>query len=128
MKQATHFFDRKIPINQLGFADRIFRASFLLQNFKLPFIQERSDNTANTGRPCKCEVRLYGATDDGLVDVRPEVELWGLESEIERWHVLRNDEHNNNLSDTEISELVFAEDWLEKLKEVHVAKLNSATS
>jgi hypothetical protein len=45
MKQSTNFFDRKI------LADRIFRASFLLQNFKLPFIQERSDNAANTGRP-----------------------------------------------------------------------------
>ena len=55
-------------------------------------------------------------------------ELWGLELEIERWYVLLNDEHNNNLSDTDISELVFAEDWLEKLKEVHMAKMNSATS
>ena len=72
MKQATIFFDRKIQINQLGLADKVFRASFLLQNFKLPFIQERSDNAANTGRLCKCEIWLYGATDDGLVDVRPE--------------------------------------------------------
>jgi hypothetical protein len=53
---------------------------------------------------------LYSATDDGLVDVLPKVELWGLDSEIECWHVLRNDEYNNNLSDMEISELVFAED------------------
>ena len=94
----------------------------------MPSIQERSDNTANTGRPRKCEIWLYSATDDGLVDVRPKVELWGLEFEIKCWHVLRNDEHNNNLSDTDISELVVAEDWLEKLKEVHVAKLNCATS
>ena len=63
-----------------------------------------------------------------MVDVRPEGELWGLKFEIKRWYVLLNDEHNNNLLDTEISELVFAKDWLEKLKEVHVAKLNSATS
>ena len=63
-----------------------------------------------------------------MVGVRPEVELWVLELEIERWHVLQNDEHNNNISDTEISELVFVEDWLEKLKELHVAKMNSATS
>ena len=42
--------------------------------------------------------------------------------------MLQNDEHTNNLSDTEILELVFAEDWLEKLKEVHVAKMNSTTS
>jgi hypothetical protein len=88
IKQATNFFDKRIKINQLGLVDRIFRSSFLLQNFKLPFIQERSDNAATTNRPCKCEIRMYGATDDGLVDVRPEVELWGLDSEIDRWHVL----------------------------------------
>ena len=128
MKQATNFFDRRIQINQLGLADRIFHSSFLLQNFKLPFIQERSDDAPNTDRPCKGEICMYGATDDGLVDVRPEVELWALESELERWHVLRGEECNNSLSDTEILELVLTEDWLAKLEEAHVAKLNSTTS
>ena len=54
--------------------------------------------------------------------------MWGLESEIECWHVHQAEEHDNSLLDTEISELVFVEDWLEKLKEVHVAKLNLTTS
>jgi hypothetical protein len=84
MKQVTHFFDRIIQTNQIGLADRIFRSSFPLQNFKLPFIQERSDNAPKTDRPCKCEIWLYGVVDDGLVDVLPEGKLWGLESDIER--------------------------------------------
>ena len=55
----------------------------MLQNFKLEFIQER-DDTTNNARPCKAEIRWYGATDDGLVDVRPMVDLWGMGLEVER--------------------------------------------
>jgi hypothetical protein len=32
---------------------------------------------ANNGRPCKAEIRYYGATDDGLTDIRCDVALWG---------------------------------------------------
>ena len=41
MKRSTAFFDRRIRIDQIALADLIFRSSYLLTNFKLPFIQER---------------------------------------------------------------------------------------
>ena len=114
-------------MQQVGLADRIFRTGFLLQNFKLAFIQERGDTT-NNGRPCKAEIRWYGATDDGLVDVRPTVDLWGMDSEVERWAQLRADASNKNLSDTDISELVLAEDWPSKMKAKHDANIASTIS
>ena len=40
MKGGTDYFDKTIPVCQLGLADAIFRAGFLLQNFKVAFIQE----------------------------------------------------------------------------------------
>ena len=123
MKISINFFDNKIKIKQIALANRIFRSSFLLTNFKLPFIQERSDVAPKTSRPCKAEVRLYGGTDDGLVDVRPQVALWGLEPEIERWHELRARECNKTLMDTEVSEIVFEEDWPAKLQKLHIEKL-----
>ena len=125
MKEHTKCFDSKIQMNQIGLVDRIFRSSFLLQNFRLPFIQERADNAPTTGRPCKAKVRWYGATDDGLVDVRPEGELWGLESDIARWHELRGSDKNKNLSDTEVSKLVFEKDWSTKLQRKHFDKIES---
>ena len=128
MKQATSFFDRNIKVQQIRLADQLFRAGFLLQNFKLPFIQERSDDAPNTNRPCKAEIRWYGATDDGLIDVRPLVELWGLDSEVERWNGFRANKTNERLSDTEISELVLNEDWSSKMKAQHKSNTKSTTS
>ncbi|KAL7529985.1 hypothetical protein ACHAWF_003195 [Thalassiosira exigua] len=66
-------------------SDLIFHSSFLLQNFKLAFIQ---------GRPSVAEICWYGATDDGSIDVRSEPELWGLDPEFVRWHELCNLEEN----------------------------------
>ena len=66
---------------------------------------------------------LHGGTDDGLVDVPPQVALWGLEPEIERWDELRARECNKTLTDTEVSELVFEEDWPAKLQKLHTEKL-----
>ena len=66
MKQFTNFFDSTININQLALADAIFKSSYLIQNFKLPFIQERSDGASAGNRPCAAEIRWYGATDEGL--------------------------------------------------------------
>ena len=109
MKRSTTYFDSRIKLVQVGLADRIQRAEYLLQNFKLAFIQERG-GTTNNPRPCKAEIRVYGATGDGLVDVRPMVDLWGIDSEVERWHELRADASNVNLSDTKISDLVLDED------------------
>ena len=99
----------------------------MLQIFKLAFIQERHDKT-NSPRPCKAEIRWYGATDGGLVDVRPKVELWGLGLEVERWNELRADDANAHLSDTEISDLVLDEDWPSKMRAKHEATIGSASS
>lgn len=41
MKQSATWFDKSIRIDQIGLADLIFRASYLLTNFKLGFIQGR---------------------------------------------------------------------------------------
>ena len=62
------------------------------------------------GRLCKAEVRWYRATNNSLVDVRPEVELLGLNSEIIRWNKIRNVTCNAMLLVTDIPELVFVED------------------
>lgn len=66
---------------------------------------------------------LYGGTDYGLVGVRPQVSLWGLETEIERWHKLRARECKKTLSVTEVPEIIFEEDWPAKLQKLHMEKL-----
>ena len=76
-------------------------------------------------RPCKAEIRYYGGEDDGLVDVRPYVELWGNESEMSRWEELRNLPANKDLSDTEISELLFKEDIPTQLRTRHIEIIES---
>ena len=121
MKGSASFFDSQIRISQVGLADLIFCSSYLMTNFKLGFIQERgeSNNESGEGRPCKAEIRWHGATDEGLVDVRPSVvELWGMEVEIStcRWNELRGLAANKDLSDTDISELVLAEDWPKRMR------------
>lgn len=40
-KNASGFFDSTVRIDQIGLADLLFRVTFLLLNFKLPFIQDR---------------------------------------------------------------------------------------
>lgn len=128
MKRGTSFFDKRIRIHQIGLADLIFRSSYLLTNFKLPFIQDRSiaNDESGEGRPCKAEIRWYGGMDDGLVDVRPFVDMWGIESEIELWHKLRNLPENEQLSDTDISELVLTKDLPTTLRKKHIAELEAA--
>ena len=73
---------------------------FPTSKLQLPFIQERDIGSPLTDKPCVAEVCWYGETDDGLVDMRTEVELWGLESEIARWHEIRNMDGNQNLTNT----------------------------
>ncbi|EJK69405.1 hypothetical protein THAOC_09343 [Thalassiosira oceanica] len=125
MKAKTPFFDGKIRIHQLALADLIFRASYLMTNFCLPFIQERDDVKSSKGRPCNAEIRYYGASDEGLVDVRPMIQLWGNTMEIARWRELRADKSKEKLTDTEISELVLEEDWPSKLLKDHKKKCKS---
>ena len=100
----------------------------MIQNFKLPFIQERSNGASAGNRPCTAEIRWYGATDEGLVDVRPMVELWGLDAEIKRWQELRLMECNAAMSNLEISEMVLAEDWPARLKVLHIQNINDITN
>ena len=66
--------------------------------------------------PEYAEIRWYGGTDEGFVDVRPEIELWGTETEIARWEGLGNLFANKDLSSRYISELVPQEDWPTKLR------------
>ena len=58
------------------------------------------------------------------MDIRPAIDFWGTDSETRRWHELRDNSENENLSDTDISELVLQEDWSSKLRKEHVAKLD----
>eukprot|EP00978_Attheya_sp_CCMP212_P012657 scaffold31656_cov58-Attheya_sp.AAC.1 len=108
MKQSTLFFDSPIAILQLGLSDLLFRIGYVMQNFKLGFIQERfpkEGEDGKNGRPCRAEIRWHGAMDIGLTDVRPIVELWGTQEEVKRWHELRNFETNRDLSDLNISNI-----------------------
>ena len=126
MKQSTNYFDSKIGIQQVGLADLIFCSSFLLQNLKLPFIQERPDNAPSTSQLFKAEVCWHGATDEGLVDVHLTVELWGLDSEVDWWHELRAAEEHADLTDTEILDMVLSEDWPSKLRQKHKECINNS--
>jgi hypothetical protein len=58
-----------------------------------------------------------------LVDVCLMVELWGHDSEIARWNEFCKMEDNNNLSDTDVSEIVLVEDWPSKLTTRHVQNI-----
>ena len=64
-------------------------------------------------------------TDKGLVDVRPTVELWGLDSEVKRWHELWSAEEHADLTDTNLLEIVLAEDWTAKLRQKHNAAIDN---
>ena len=48
------------------------------------------------------------------MDVRPDIELWSLESEISRWHELQKELPEDEVLDTAIWEMVLEEDWLAK--------------
>lgn len=119
MKNSASFFDSRIRMDQIALADLICRASYLLQNFKLGFIQQH-DGTQK-GRPCKAWIRWYGGEDDGLIDIRPHVTMWGTTDEINRWRELRDLPENDKLTDLEISEIVLSEDWPTRLRAEHIA-------
>ena len=123
MKGRATFFDRRIRIDQVGIADLIFVSTYLMMNWKLPFIQGRNENNNEAdGRPCKAQIRWYGGEDDGLVDVRPYVELWGIDSEIARWYELRKEyTHKSKL---EISLMVLQEDIPGRIGKEHRSKFD----
>ena len=125
-KASAGILDKHVRMDQVGLADLIFFSTFLLTNFKLPFIQDRPEDDENAGpRPCKAEIRYGGATDSGLVDARGEILLWGTKTEKQRWHELRTLQEYAGLSDSELSRKVLNENWPAKLKEIHIEKLNS---
>ena len=99
-----------------------------MQNFKRRFIQERSDGSSAGNIPCTAEIRCYGATGDGLVAVRPTVEFWGLNAKVKHWRELRLSEYNAAMSNLEICEIVLAEDWQARLKELHIQNIFDVTS
>ena len=95
----------------------------------MPFIQGRSgfaDDSA--GRPCRAKICWGGASDDGLVDIRPFVVLWRTDTEVKRWYELQGLDENNLLSDTEISELVLDKDWPAKLRARHLQALDDGNA
>ena len=56
MKQSSaSFFDENIRIQQIGLADLIFRASYLLTNFKLGVIQDKDRNDAANDDTIGCQ-------------------------------------------------------------------------
>ena len=112
----------------MALADTIFRSSFLLQNFKLPFIQEIPDSISSVNCFCVAEICWYSATDEGLVNVRPMVELRGNDSKIKSYHELRSLASNSTLTDTDIVEMVLDKDWPSKLKTRHEQKVEDVTS
>jgi hypothetical protein len=62
---------------------KIVRMGYLLQNFKCSIIQRRDPDAEENfmpegGRPCKAEIRLYGATDAGLRERFVALQLHGL--------------------------------------------------
>jgi len=124
MKCSTSFFDQKIHIDQVGIADLICRAGYMMQNFKLPFIQQcNADHDPPEGRPCKAEIRWYGALDDGLIDIRPHMEFWGCNSDVAHWHELIDNAMYLALSDLDISAMVLDEEWPAKLRREHEEEL-----
>jgi hypothetical protein len=50
------------------------------------------------------------------------------ESEIARWHKLRKEHPEDEVSDTAISEMVLEDDWPAKLRKAHFEKIESFIS
>eukprot|EP00978_Attheya_sp_CCMP212_P030655 scaffold113536_cov54-Attheya_sp.AAC.1 len=106
MKQSTSFFDSPIAILQLGLADLLLRIGYKAKMVRMddPVVPKF--------------VGMAGAMDIGLTDVRPIVELWGTQEEVKTWHELRNFETNRDLSDLDISNIVLAEDYPAKMRDL----------
>lgn len=127
-EERNGFLRQENPIETTRSSRPHISIQLSIANFKLPFIQEQTPDQsadATTGRPCVAGIRFYGAMDDGLVDVRPDIELWGLEEEIKRWEQLYNLPEHATKSKLEISEMVLAEDWPSKLRRQHIEALGT---
>ncbi|KAL7537895.1 hypothetical protein ACHAXR_008145 [Thalassiosira sp. AJA248-18] len=108
-KMQIRFLNVLIPCHQFGVITKVVRIGYFMQNFKCAMIQNRDPDVPDTienVRPCRAEIRWYGATDIGLRDVRDNIRLWGLDCEIKLHRELSLMESNKNKSPTEISEMV----------------------
>ena len=122
MKIQIRYLNVLIPCCQFPVISSVVRVGYLLQNFKKAIVQNRDPNEVppEGGRPCRAEIRWYGATDAGLRDVRSNVRLWGLKCEIDRHAELTAMPMHKNKTATEISEIVLAERWdLKKRRELY---------
>ena len=86
LKFGVRFLNGHIQVTQFSIISKIVRIGYLMQNFKKAIIQTRDSEPSSdtSGRPCRAEIRWYGGTDKGLSDVRNNVRLWGLRSEIQK--------------------------------------------
>lgn len=122
LKLGIRYLNVLIPCTQFGIISKVVRIGYLLQNFKKAIIQNRNpdDSEPEGGRPCRAEIRWFGATDAGLRDIRGNVRLWGLKCEIELHNKLSKMEEHKNKTPTEISEIVLAQNLhLKKRKELY---------
>ena len=77
-KQQGSYFNGVIPLTQLGLAPIIMKVCFLFQNFKPAYIHGYNhEKKIAGGRPCRGEVRYYGASENGCIDVHGQVNLGG---------------------------------------------------
>ena len=124
MKEGIRYLNVLIPTLQFGIISKIVRIGYLMQNFKKAIIQNKDPHEADPtgGRPCRAEIRWYGATDTGLRDVRDNIRLWGLQCEIERFDELVAMEEHKNKSAIEIADLILDERWdLKQRKEMYLS-------
>jgi hypothetical protein len=126
LKLQIRWLNVLIPCSQFGIVSQVVRVGYLLQNFKKAIIQRRDPNEKSPagGRPCRAEIRWYGGTDAGLVDVRADVEKWGMKCEIQRHAELAAKDENKWKSKLEISEMVLAERWDLKKRREHYRDLH----
>ena len=73
-KAVGGYFNTLIPLLQLGFAPILMHICFFMQNLRPAFISGVYVDEPDTWggcdmRPCRAEIRWYGGTDEGLVDV-----------------------------------------------------------
>ena len=110
VKNKFRFLLDLVKCLQFGTISKVVRIGYLMQNFSKPIIQNHnyaSDGQYDNGlgRPCRGEIRIYGATDAGLRDMRPVVHLWGSKCEIDL-HRQLSVEHQNK-APVDISEMVY---------------------
>jgi hypothetical protein len=99
-------------ILQFGTISKVVRIGYLLQNFKRGMIQNNNYDTESSpvvGRPCRSEIRWYGAKDSGLRDVRDTPKLWGLQCEIDLHEQMSAMSEHKDKTPIQISEMILAQ-------------------